>query len=68
MDDWAADVASRVMAECVAKNGGENVAFYLAQALRDERERCIEQIKLHGADQYGLVDAIRSPTETGERQ
>lgn len=38
------DRASKIMAECVAKNGGENVAFYLAQAIReavdDEREAC----------------------------
>ncbi len=29
------DRASKVMAECVAKNGGENVAFYLAKALHE---------------------------------
>lgn len=37
--------ASRVMAECVAKNKGENVAYYLAEAIdkarREERDACI---------------------------
>ena len=40
MTDWAVKKASAVLAECVGRNKGDNVAFYLAQALRNERERC----------------------------
>ena len=38
------DRASRAMAECIAKNAGENMAFYLVRAIKDaadaEREAC----------------------------
>ncbi len=46
----AEDRASKAMAECVAKNGGENMAYYLAQAIRDHETAAAEALRARVAE------------------
>lgn len=44
MDEWAItpeDRASEAMTRCVSEGKGENVAFYLAEAIRQDRQEVL---------------------------
>jgi len=43
----AEEVASEVMAKCVVENGGENVAFYLREAIIAARREGVEVAATH---------------------
>lgn len=61
------DHASKVMAECVAKNDGENVAFYLAKALHEHGdERYAAGLEAAATRVEGYADSKLAVTLTHE--